>query len=46
MKAECYTDNVLQSMILQSTEKIYEHLKISDMHVINVGGEKNQDPAG
>jgi len=49
MKSEAYTPNVLKSMVLQSTERIYQHLGIRDMKVINVGGggsSGNQDPAG
>lgn len=46
MKAECYTDNVLQAMILETTENVYKRLSIKEMNVVNMGGSGNQDPAG
>jgi hypothetical protein len=49
MQAECYTPNVLKAMVLQSTEKIYKSLQISEMKVVNVGGgagSGHQDTAG
>jgi hypothetical protein len=35
-------------MVLESTERIYKHLGISDMKVVNISGgaSGNQDPAG
>ena len=45
MKAECYTDNIMQSMILETTRDVYKSLKIPEMKVINMG-PGSQDPAG
>lgn len=38
MKTEGYTEPVLKAMVLESTEKIYRHLGIKDMKVVNVSG--------
>lgn len=48
IKSDGYTDNVLKSMVLESTERIYRNLKIGDMRVVNVGGNNgaHQDTAG
>lgn len=48
IKSEGYTDKVLKSMVLESTERIYRNLKIGDMRVVNVGGNNggHQDTAG
>ena len=45
MKAECYTDNIMKSMILDTTKEVYKSLKIPEMKVINMGSD-SQDPAG
>lgn len=45
MKAECYTDNIMKSMILDTTKDVYKSLKIPEMKVINMG-EGSKDPAG
>lgn len=47
IKNECYTQNVLRKMVLDTTKDIYSHIAIKDMKMINMGGEEgNQDPAG
>jgi len=48
IKSEGYTDQVLKSMVLESTERIYRNLRINDMKVVNVGGNNggHQDTAG
>lgn len=48
IKSDGYTDPVLKSMVLDSTERIYRNLKIGDMRVVNVGGNNggHQDTAG
>lgn len=51
MKKTCYKENVLKAMCLDSTEKIYQSLRITNMKVVNMngGGESgggSQDPAG
>lgn len=45
MKAECYTDNIMKSMILETTKDVYSNLRIPEMKVINMG-PGSQDPAG
>jgi hypothetical protein len=45
MKAECYTDNILKSMLLDTTKEIYQSVRIPEMRVINMG-PGSQDPAG
>ena len=45
MKAECYTDNIMKSMILDTTKDVYSSLNIPEMKVINMG-EGSKDPAG
>jgi len=47
IKSEGYTDQVLKSMVLESTERIYRNLRIN-MKVVNVGGNNggHQDTAG
>lgn len=45
MKAECYTDNIMKSMILDTTKDVYKSLNIPEMKVINMG-EGSKDPAG
>lgn len=37
MKAECYTDNIMKSMVLDTTKEVYKSLKIPEMKVINMG---------
>lgn len=37
MKAECYTDNVMKSMVLDTTKSVYNSLNIPEMKVINMG---------
>jgi hypothetical protein len=49
VKEEGYTPNVLKGMVLDTTEKIYKSLNISEMKVVNIGGgggEGTQDSAG
>lgn len=48
VKKDGYSENVLKSMVIENTEKIYKHLRIDSMKVVNVGGEggKGQDSAG
>lgn len=46
MKAECYTENILKAKVLETTESIYKQLHISEMKVVNMSGNNNQDPAG
>lgn len=46
LQAECYTDNVLKAKVLETTENIYNKLRISEMKVVNMSGAQNQDPAG
>lgn len=46
MQKECLTDNVLKSKVLDTTQRIYQKLHISEMKVVNMGGADNQDPAG
>ena len=45
MKAECYTDNIMKSMILDTTKEVYKSLNIPEMKVINMG-DGSKDPAG
>mgnify|MGYP006111153205 FL=1 len=45
MKAECYTDNIMKSMILDTTKEVYKSLNIPEMKVINMG-DGGKDPAG
>ena len=45
MKAKCYTDNIMKSMILETTKDVYRTLRIPEMKVINMG-PGSQDPAG
>jgi hypothetical protein len=45
MKAECYTDNIMKSMILETTKDVYRNLRIPEMKVVNMGSG-SQDPAG
>lgn len=47
LKNDCYTENVLKSMILDTQKDIYRNISIKDMRMVNMGGENgNQDPAG
>jgi len=48
IKAYGYKEPVLKAMVLESTERIYQHLGINDMKVVNIagGGAGSQDPAG
>jgi len=39
LKNDCYTQNVLKSMILDTTKDIYKNISIKDMRVVNMGGE-------
>jgi len=39
LKNDCYTKNVLKSMVLDTTKDIYKNLDIKDMKVVNMGGE-------
>lgn len=41
MKAKHYTPNVMNAMVLEATERIYKHLNIKDMRVLNMGGGAN-----
>lgn len=45
-KNECYTPNVLKSMILETQEKIYSSLNINEMKMLNMGGDNQKDPSG
>ena len=38
LKTAGYTKPVLDAMILESTERIYQHLDIKDMKVVNFSG--------
>jgi len=48
IKADGYKEPVLKAMVLESTERIYQHLGINDMKVVNIAGGSagSQDPAG
>jgi len=47
LKNDCYTQNVINSMVLDTTKDIYKNIDIKEMKVVNMGGENgNQDPAG
>lgn len=48
IQSECFTENVMKNKLLETTKSIYEHLNISEMKVINMGGtgSGNEDPAG
>jgi hypothetical protein len=36
----------LKAKVLETTENIYNKLRISEMKVVNMSGAQNQDPAG
>tara|TARA_B110000285_G_C14803595_1_gene458654 strand:- start:177 stop:545 length:369 start_codon:yes stop_codon:yes gene_type:complete len=49
IKEKGLTPNVMQAMVLETTENIYKHLNISEMKVINMNGggaSGTQDAAG
>jgi len=48
IKNDGFTPNVLKSMVIDTTQKIYENINIKEMRVLNMGGKDgqgNHDPA-
>ena len=41
MQKECLTDNVLKAQVLDTTQRIYQRLRVSEMKVVNMGGADN-----
>lgn len=48
IKNDGFTPNVLKSMVIDTTHKIYNNINIKEMRVLNMGGKDgqgNHDPA-